>query len=160
MLATTVVSFVSGALFWHLVGFWTFLSGVVFNENGADEASRPTAVAAREGALRPAAPPARNSLKEPASLAAAELGREGRNAGTPPVQHAISESLADLLQCSQARKSDGPSVVQACPPLRRRLPVASSSQRGNRHLDAREAAERLATGWQTGVARIETGSLP
>lgn len=160
MLATTVVSFLAGALFWHVVGFWTFLSGVVFNPNGADETSRMPAISARDGGLQSSAKAPGTPAKEAAPLAVSADRRENRDAATPPAQSSIHESLAELLQCSQARKSDGPSVVQACPPLRQRLPVVAGGQRGNRHLDAREAAERLATGWQAGVARIETGSLP
>ena len=73
----------------------------------------------------------------------------------------LAPTLADLLQCSEARRAggSGPASVKACPPLRQRLPSVDTAVRGDRQLDAREAAERLARGWATGVSRIETGSL-
>ena len=74
--------------------------------------------------------------------------------------HVSTETLADLLQCAEARKGDSEVSVHACPPMRRRLPHTESTERANRQMDAREAARRLTNGWQTGVATIETGALP
>ncbi len=65
----------------------------------------------------------------------------------------------DLLECAEARKSIGVVTVQACPPLQRGLAQAEGSSRGSRQLDAEEAARRLATGWETGVSMITTGSV-
>lgn len=157
MLATAVVSFVAGALTWHLVGFWTFVSGIVFNpQDGRGVlASQPhVSAVSGESAQATAGLPKTTPLSTAAQAPALP---------SPPAATAGSETLADLLQCTQARKGADDSksaVVQACPPLRRRLPTARASLRANRQLDAREAAERLARGWHTGVSAIETGALP
>lgn len=140
---TGLVCFLGGALTWHLVGFWTFVSAILYNPDPETSSpARPTA----------AAPPVTTAAPQTAKAPTTVHGLQR--------PHVTSDTLADLLQCAEARKSPGDTVVTACPPLRRRLPMAIASTRGNRQLDAREAARRLATGWETGVAPIETGSLP
>lgn len=152
----SVSAFFAGALVWHLVGFWSFLSGIVFNAQGGEIIARPAAV--RDGAATTKAdhhPPA-------APANAGRLAAAAPHSPVPPAATA-TEVLAELLQCSVALKSPrthSPTLVQACPPLRQRLPLSTGSQRADRHLDAREAASRLANGWQTGVSQIETGSIP
>lgn len=161
---TGLGGFVLGAVFWHLVGFWSLVSDVAFNNKG-DEKS-PTRLinldevaavkAARDAAARPL-PAARTEVS--GRQAAAGGGAEAAGAGA---ERATPDGLAELLQCSEARRgADGQSAeVTACPPLSRRLPTAVDlASRADREMDAREAADRLLRGWDTGVSRIETGTL-
>jgi len=155
---TGILCFICGALTWHLVGFWSFVSAILYKPDRTDSASRPAPVATvtqpqPAAAKPPSQPQAATASDEKITKAPHTIDGVAR----PP---ATADTLADLLQCAEARKSDAGAVVAACPPLRRRLPVAVASTRGNRQLDAREAARRLTSGWQTGVATIETGSLP
>lgn len=168
LIGTSVLAFLAGALAWHLVGFWSFVSGIVFNPQGGETIARPATV--RDGAV--SAKASGHLPQMPASAGAATAAVTPLTPATPSVQAvaaynappstAASEVLADLLQCSIASKSPGthlPTIVHACPPMRQRLPQVSGSQRADRQLDAREAANRLANGWQTGISQIETGSI-
>lgn len=152
----------SGALAWHLVGFWSFISGIVFNPGNAPPAdARPLSthqIAAATGAPGSIAP-RQPALPEPGTASAASRKASGAVDGTHRPS-ASPETLAELLQCAEARKGATGVIVHACPPLRHRLPHNASTSRASRQLDAHEAARRLADGWQTGVAAIETGSLP
>lgn len=165
LIGTGVVAFLAGALFWHLVGFWSFLSGIVFNpQDGAITAiARPPTLQEAQRSTKAAghlttsdSEVATADQRSPAALVPSP------NETLPPTG-AATEILAELLQCSEAIKSprtNEPAVVHACPPLRQRLPQGQASERANRQLDAHEAAHRLANGWQTGISPIETGSLP
>ncbi len=159
LLATGLLSFLGGILAWHIVGFWSFVSTILYNPDGAETAiSAPLTIEQQQVASAVAAnqAPASASRDAPAAKSAkAESTITG--AHRPP---ANADTLAELLQCAEALKGETQAIVHACPPLRQRLPMAQVSTRGNRQLDAREAARRLATGWQTGIATIETGTLP
>lgn len=150
---TGAACFVLGALFWHLVGFWSFVSQVAFNDDQQKSAARlinlDTVQAVRRTEHVALAP--RPAARQP-NVTIAVINADA-NTG---------DMLAELLQCSQVRPlPDATGVdVQACPPLRTRLPHGNNGARANRLMDAREAAERLANGWVTGVSSIETGSLP
>ena len=146
MVLTGAGCFLSGALAWHFVGFWAFVSAIVYNPDDTDSVARPLPV---QKVAAPAAAPVSEAPGK-AETTIAGLAR-------PP---AASDTLSELLQCAEARKTASGALVTACPPLRQRLPIAAGATRGNRQLDAREAARRLATGWQTGIATIETGSIP
>ncbi|MFN3867770.1 MAG: hypothetical protein ACK4MF_01745 [Hyphomicrobiaceae bacterium] len=150
---TGIGGFVLGAVFWHLVGFWSLVADVAFNK-GSDKS------------------PARLiNLEEVAAVKAARAASQARQAAAQPAvvrgndtaeRHGTPDSLAELLQCSQARRgADGDiTEVRACPPLSRRLPTHGAvAVRADREMDSREAAERLLKGWDTGVSRIETGSV-
>jgi len=161
LLTTGSISFVCGALAWHIIGFWSFVSGIVFNPDGAPPligVPSTTEQIATEIGTAPVTThkgdpaPAKATTATPARKAPDAVNGAHR----PP---ASSETLAELLQCAEARKGEAGTSVYACPPLRRRLPHYAGGSRANRQLDAREAARRLAEGWQTGVATIETGSL-
>lgn len=163
LVGTGVLAFFAGALVWHLVGFWSFLSGIVFNPQGGETITRPQTV--RDGSSSTKAAgyltanpggPAAAAPKSPTPPAHTQA------APVVPPAAAATEVLAELLQCTVALKSSAthlPTLVQACPPLRQRLPLSTGAQRADRQLDAREAANRLANGWQTGVSQIETGSI-
>lgn len=152
-----VVGFVAGAVFWHMVGFWSLVSDAMLDRAHAPSVAAPRGVVLPPEALTatPTAAPA------PAAVRAASP--------PPPPAHTAparvpttAELLADLLQCSEARKTRDPdagSSVKACPPMRERLRAAATSTRADRQLSASEAADRLANGWATGVSRIETGSI-
>lgn len=164
--STGVACFICGAIAWHMIGFWTFVSGIMFNLDGTETAvglpdTLQQASASQDGtpSPKPDTTAPTTAMNEHVRPAARSTKAPDPIAGThrPP---ANSETLADLLQCAEARKRDAGASVHACPPMRRRLPIAAHSSRGNRQLDAREAAQRLTDGWQTGVATIETGSLP
>lgn len=160
LLATCATSFVCGAVVWHMIGFWSFVSVIMFNPDGAlpaigmsgskqqIAAASGTSATTPDSARSPPAKPVGPAQKAPDTIYGTHR---------PP---ASTETLADLLQCAEARKGEASASVHACPPLRRRLPYGTSASRANRQLDAREAARRLAEGWQTGVATIETGALP
>lgn len=155
LIGACVLAFFAGALIWHLVGFWSFLSGIVFSPHGGETIARPAAV--RDGAATAKA----DGHPPTAPANAGRLATAAQHSPVPPAA-TTTEELADLLQCSVALKSPSthlPTLVQACPPLRQRLPLSTGSQRADRQLDAREAADRLANGWQTGVSQIETGSI-
>ncbi|MCB1505543.1 MAG: hypothetical protein KDJ47_11255 [Hyphomicrobiaceae bacterium] len=143
-----LLGFTAGALTWHLVGFWTFVSVIVFNPQDDTAGQSHTSTVIKTSAVttaptaQPAATPA-TSQPQPSAPTAV-----------------TAESLTDLLQCSEARKATNETIVQACPPLRQRIPAVAANTRANRQLDAREAANRLANGWSTGVSSIETGALP
>ena len=156
LVVTGLTCFVGGALVWHVIGFWSFVSDIVYNSDGAESAisvptstSQTTPQSVRDRTTNAAATRALARSSKPETTIS--------GAQRPPANAA---TLADLLQCAEAHKAEGNAHVHACPPLRKRLPIAAASSRGNRQRDAREAARRLATGWQTGVAPIETGSLP
>ncbi|MBL8565173.1 MAG: hypothetical protein JNM89_05600 [Hyphomicrobiaceae bacterium] len=152
-----VGGFVAGAVFWHLVGFWSFVSQVVYNQDEAKSPSRlvnleeAKAVSAAGGALLANA----LSRAADAKVAAAET-REA----APPASSA-SDGLHELLQCTQVRRIsvEGEVALSACAPVARRLPNGQLASRGDRQMDAREAEHRLLNGWSPGVSRIETGSL-
>lgn len=157
---TGLFSFLCGALAWHLVGFWSFVSAIVYNPDPEHVAmSAPEPIAHRQAATTtlPPTPPPPAAVRNAKAHATGKATSTITGANRPP---ANANSLAELLQCAEARKGGAETIVHACPPLRRRLPMASAPTRGNRQLDAREAARRLANGWQTGIATIETGSLP
>ena len=157
---TGFVGFVLGVLFWHFVGFWSFVSEVAFNGDEVKSPSRlinletARSVRASEHAAAEARVAAAPQPSKPPVAAAAPADTGSTEAGDGDV-------LSDLLQCTEVRplRGEGDVDVHACPPLRQRLARSSSAQRGDRMMDAREAADRLANGWQTGVSRIETGSL-
>ena len=165
LLATSTLSFICGALVWHFIGFWSFVSGIVFN---SDE-PQPMIVAPRStneivASSTSKSPNARiaepSSAKTGTAIKTTSKATDTITGDRPP--QATAETLSDLLQCAEARKTSKSSEevsVLACPPMRRRLPHNANTARANRQLDAREAARRLADGWQTGVAIIETGSL-
>lgn len=145
-----------------MIGFWSFVSGIVFNPDRdpseIDLTVKKQQIAAASDTTRPPPPlylppPETGTASVPGPKASGTVDGSHR----PP---ANTETLTDLLQCAEARKGEAAASVQACPPMRRRLPHTIGSARGNRQLDAREAARRLSDGWQTGVATIETGSLP
>jgi hypothetical protein len=156
LVATGLACFLGGALAWHVIGFWSFVSDIVYNPDGTE-----TAISVPSSASQ--ATPKRAKDRKTTAAATPALARSSKpettitGAQRPPVN---AETLADLLQCAEAHKTEGNAHVHACPPLRKRLPIAADSSRGNRQLDAREASRRLARGWKTGVAPIETGSLP
>ncbi|MGD9785461.1 MAG: hypothetical protein AB7E80_01215 [Hyphomicrobiaceae bacterium] len=139
-----ILGFLAGAAFWHLVGFWSVVSVAMLgptDERRAGVSSAPEQVATRTTSLPPATPGAQPHTIDDAAPA---------------------RLLAELLQCSEALKGAEAGTqahVKACPPLRQRLKMVETTRRADRALDAREAAERLARGWATGVSRIETGSL-
>ena len=59
------LGFLAGVLFWHLVGFWTFISGVVFNVDAADMVAANTAKNATAATSRPTtARPASDTLND------------------------------------------------------------------------------------------------
>lgn len=168
--------FIAGAVFWHLVGFWGFVAQVAFNQ---DEAKSPTRLINLDAARAVKSADA-TKLERPGSPGAAGVARTA-------TADDRRDPLSDLLQCTEARRGSsargagrtseveagGPAggdattdtsaaaaLVVACPPLRRRLPHGGvTAERADRQMDAREAAERLRNGWDTGVSRIETGSL-
>lgn len=153
---TGVAGFVLGVLFWHLVGFWSFVSEVAFN---GDDPKSPSRLIDLEAARSVRASAEAVEAARPAAETSATTGNV---ANADPADGGASDSLSDLLQCSEARRpaDNGDTDVLACPPLRRRLPFTrQTATRADRQMDAREAAERLANGWETGVSRIETGSL-
>lgn len=149
---TAALGFILGVLFWHFVGFWSFVAEVAFNDDSKSPYRLINLDTARSVTL-PAnaptdpAPPIVTASRQPISADA---------------EHANGDVLSDLLQCTEARRPDAPgeALIIACPPMRRRLPHGRMAGRADRQMDAREAAERLANGWATGVSRIETGSLP
>mgnify|MGYP000196764827 CR=1 FL=1 len=159
---TGLAGFVAGAVFWHMVGFWSFVSQVVYNQ---DEAKSPSRLVNLEGAkavsaaggslLANARPPAGNTTIGDGVVASADA----RQAASPA--QPASDVLHELLQCSQVRRVSGTGevAVSACAPLARRLPNGQLASRGDRQMDAREAEQRLLNGWSPGVSRIETGSL-
>lgn len=168
--------FGAGAVFWHLVGFWSFVAQVAFNQ---DDAKTPTRLINLDAARAVKSADA-TKLAYPGSTATANVARAASVDDR-------RDPLSDLLQCTEARRGSsargagrasegstiGPTVAEAaaetgtaaalvvaCPPLRRRLPHGGvTARRADRQMDAREAAERLRNGWDTGVSRIETGSL-
>ncbi len=144
---TGALCFLAGAAAWHLVGFWAFVSGIVYNQEETKLAGSPA--------------PATEKPENVALLAGGAVNpKQQKNAASTQKAQAVVETLADLLQCAEVRRAtSGHATVKACRPLRSRLQHAPA-ERGNRELDSREAAERLATGWKTGVSAIETGSLP
>lgn len=150
---TGLAGFFLGVLFWHFVGFWSFVSEVAFN---GDEAKSPSRLINLDAARSVGASARATGTARPLPNVS------GKDADAESAESAGSDVLDDLLQCSEARRpaGNGDTDVLACPPLRRRLPSGrQAAARADRQMDAREAAERLANGWETGVSRIETGSL-
>lgn len=149
---TAVLGFVAGALFWHFVGFWSFVAEVAFNDDGKSPSRLINLDTARSVTL-----PANSPAAPAPAIVTASAQLPSANA-----EHANGDVLSDLLQCTEARRPGAPgeALIIACPPMRRRLPHGRVAGRADRQMDAREAAERLANGWETGVSRIETGSLP
>lgn len=144
---TGLAGFLAGAVFWHLVGFWSFVAEVVYNQ---DETKSPTRFISLEEARSVSRAHAEQALagkrRDPAP-------RETRSA-------VAADVLDDLLNCSEVRRAaDGRVAVTACAPLARPLAAGPLAARADRQMDAREAEQRLMTGWSTGVSRIETGSL-
>lgn len=131
-----------------MIGFWAFVSGILYNQEATTAVeSEPAPVIAKPANVTRISHNALNTKQQ-------------NNITNTERPQTATETLADLLQCAEVHKpTQGDATVKACPPLRRHLQHALAV-RGNRQLDAREAAQRLATGWQTGVSQVETGSLP
>ncbi len=160
LVVTGLLSFLGGIFAWHIIGFWAFVSAIVYNPDGTETAiSAPDNITQQkaDGSTQAANGTSSSPANAPATMKAAKADTIVTGVHRPP---ANADTLAELLQCAEALKGEKEAIVHACPPLRQRLPMASTSSRSNRQLDAREAARRLATGWRTGIATIETGTLP
>lgn len=129
-----------------MVGFWSLVSEVMI-------------APAHDVTTAPITRPETVAVRSAANLGPTTATSAARYSGNPA--QSSTEILADLIQCTQARKSSqtGVSNVKACPPLRERLKTIASAGRADRALSAQEAADRLANGWATGVSQIETGSI-
>lgn len=158
LVTTSVASFVCGALVWHMIGFWSFVSGIMFNPDDTPPSiGRPDKSEQIATATGTSDTAVLKRTAHPTATSPTRKAPETVNGVRRP--RTSSETLADLLQCAEARRETTGVNVHACPPLRQRLPHNTAISRANRQLDAREAARLLAEGWQTGVATIETGSL-
>lgn len=155
---TGFVGFLLGVLFWHFVGFWSFVSEVAFN---GDTEKSPSRLINLETARSVRASEQVAAQAQKASATAAPKAPVPISANVEIADAGNGDTLSELLQCSEVRplRAEADVDVHACPPLRKRLPFGRNARRADRMMDAREAADRLAHGWQTGVSRIETGSL-
>jgi hypothetical protein len=87
------LGFFSGAIFWHAVGFWTFVSGAILNRGG------DVAFAREVAAAQPELPVI--YLIDPASCTALELDRTANRTAVRPCPR---EGLALRLEASGDRE--------------------------------------------------------
>mgnify|MGYP001210713177 CR=1 FL=1 len=137
-----VGGFLAGIVFWHLVGFWSFVSEIVFNQ---DEA------ASRFAAIEPLVLP---PPSQPRQAAAA------RGAATPAGGDAGSAPAALSANCSALilDRNTGAVRLGPCRPSAQRL--VDAGLRGRQDLAVADLIERrLSARLGIDPSRIETGSI-
>ena len=141
----SVAGFILGAVFWHFVGFWSFVSHVVLTGPSGSVA----------GVVRK--DPGRNTqvtkeqvIKEPGRL------RDGARAIVPLVS-TLAPEVEDCVTLALDRRS-GRTDLLPCRRLPRELPLSDASSRGD--LAAITAPAATAATWSVQVDATDTPAPP
>lgn len=121
-LGWAVIGFLIGAIFWHFVGFWSFVSEVVLAGHAPDritEASRPLASVAEEA---PAAVPLqKGALALGASCTALALDRRTGRTSAAGCSEGANLELSVVTKPRQDRVAAGAGRGSDAPDARRRI---------------------------------------
>lgn len=138
----SVAGFILGAVFWHFVGFWSFVSHVVL--------TGPAGGAARKDPGRNTQVTKEQVIKEPGRL------RDGARAIVPLVS-TLAPEVEDCVTLALDRRS-GRTDLLPCRRLARELPLLEGSPRGD--LAAVTAPAATAATWTVQVDATDTPARP